>query len=242
MLIFKINVLADNGKTFLATLEVAFFLKELFMNDKTKLIENLIKAKKIYDKYLLNKDFLYIFKNQLNNKFEFFEMKCVKSNFLHLTGVETTIKALDFYKNLEKNRIPLDVINYKKNGTTKLKLQIFDRLPLLISTPVQVCFQDNFFTLKLEIDIFLNRPILDRKDIVLGLKQMKNFDFFVPASILKEEPQKIGKNFSRVLFILEKNKGDKKYGTIKYRVKDIELNKILSSINCNLVDEELLSN
>lgn len=177
------------------------------MNDKMKLIENLIKAKKIYDKYLLNKDFLYVFKNKLNNKFEFFEMKCVRSNFLHLTGVETKIKALDFYKNLEKNRIPLDAINYKRNGTTKLKLQIFDRLPLLISTPVQVCFQD---------------------------------DFFVPASILKEEPQKIGKNFSRVLFILEKNKGDKKYSTIKYRVKDIEFNKILNSINCDLIDKELL--
>lgn len=210
------------------------------MNDKMKLIENLIKAKKIYDKYLLNKDFLYVFKNKLNNKFEFFEMKCVRSNFLHLTGVETKIKALDFYKNLEKNRIPLSAINYKRNGTTKLKLQIFDRLPLLISTPVQVCFQDDFFTLKLEVDILLNKPVIDRKDIVLGLKQMENFDFFVPASILKEEPQKIGKNFSRVLFILEKNKRDKKYSTIKYRVKDIEFNKILNSINYDLIDKELL--
>ncbi|WP_308576233.1 hypothetical protein, partial [uncultured Fusobacterium sp.] len=72
------------------------------------------------------------------------------------------------------------------------------------------------------------------------IKKIKNFNFFVPASILKEEPQKIGKNFSRVLFILEKNKSDKKYSTIKYRVKDIEFNKILNSINCDLIDKELL--
>lgn len=192
------------------------------MNDKTKLMTELVKAKSTYDKYLLNKDFLYIFKNKITEKIDFFEMKCIANNFLHLTGVDTTIKAADFYKRLGENRISLKEIGYKSNGTTRLKLEVFDRIHLLVTSPVQVCFQDDFFTLKLRVDLLLNRPIANRKDIVLGLKQMRGFDFFVPASIIKEEPQKIGKDFSQVLCILEKNRGEREYNVIRYKAKEIK--------------------
>lgn len=213
------------------------------MNDKKDLMENLIKAKEIFDDYLLNKNFIYIFNNKLTNKIDFFEMKCISNNFLHLTGVETKITPSNFYKALDKKRLSLNSINYKSNGTTKLKLEIFNRLPLLLTSPVQVCFQDDFFTLKLQVDILINRPINDIKDIVLGLKRMENFDFFVPASILKEKPQNIGKIFSRVLCIFEKNRLEKKYNKIRYKAKnleDIELLNLLNKIDINLFDIELL--
>ena len=201
------------------------------MKDKTRLMIELLKAKAIYDKYLLNKDFLYIFKNKLTSRIEAFEMKCIANNFLHLTGVNTKLKASDFYKRLNENRLSLEEIDYKTNGTTRLKLSIFDRVPLLITSPVQVCFQDNFFTLKLEVDVMLNRPIMNRRDIILGLKQMKGFDFFVPASIIKEEPQKIGKDFSQVLCILGKNRGEEDYNVIKYKAKEVEdIDELISKI------------
>ncbi len=201
------------------------------MEDKTKLMSELLKAKSIYDEHLLNKDFLYIFKNKITEKIESFEMKCIANNFLHLTGVDTTIKSADFYKRLSENRISLKEIGYKSNGTTRLKLEVFDRIPLLITSPVQVCFQDNFFTLKLRVDILLNRPTINRKDIILGLKQMRGFDFFVPASIIKAEPQKIGRDFSQVLCILEKNRGEKEYSIIRYKAKEIEdIDELLAQI------------
>lgn len=201
------------------------------MEDKTKLISELLKAKSIYDEHLLNKDFLYIFKNKITEKIESFEMKCIANNFLHLTGVDTTIKSADFYKRLSENRISLKEIGYKSNGTTKLKLEVFNRIPLLITSPVQVCFQDNFFTVKLRVDILLNRTTLNRKDIILGLKQMRGFDFFVPASIIKAEPQKIGRDFSQVLCILEKNRGEKEYSVIRYKAKEIEdIDELLAQI------------
>lgn len=207
------------------------------MNEKTKLMELLLEAKKIYDKYLLNKDFLYIYIDSVTKKIKYIEMKCRNRNFLHLTGVKTHIKAKDFYKNLNKERISLEDIDYRSDGTTRLKLEVFGRIPLLFTSAVQICFQDDFFTLKLQVDLLINQPVRNRKDIVLGLKQQQNFDFFVPASLLKEEPQKIGKNFSRVLGILEKNEKDKKYYNIKYKAKDIDIPKIMDELDCELLEK-----
>lgn len=164
-------------------------------------------------------------------------MKCRNRNFLHLTGVKTHIKAKDFYKNLNKERISLEDIDYKSDGTTRLKLEVFGRIPLLFTSAVQICFQDDFFTLKLQVDLLINQPVRNKKDIILGLKQQQNFDFFVPASLLKEEPQKIGKNFSRVLGILEKNEKDKKYYNIKYKAKDIDISKIVDELDCELLEK-----
>lgn len=200
-------------------------------------MELLLEAKKIYDKYLLNKDFLYIYIDSVTKKIKYIEMKCRNRNFLHLTGVKTHIKAKDFYKNLNKERISLEDIDYRSNGTTRLKLEVFERIPLLFTSAVQICFQDDFFTLKLQVDLLINQPVRNRKDIVLGLKQQQNFDFFVPASLLKEEPQKIGKNFSRVLGILEKNEKDKKYYNIKYKAKDIDIPKIMDELVCELLEK-----
>ena len=206
------------------------------MKNKEKLLKDLNHAKKIFDKYLLNKDFLYIYENKNDNLIEYFEMKCTANNFLHLTGIKTNITASNFYSALSNGKISLKDIDYKLNGTTRLKLEVFSRLPLLFNSSIQVCFQDDFFTLRLQVDIMLNKLPLNRKDIILGLKKIKKSNFFVPASILKEEPQKIGKNFSRVLCIMEKNRFDKKYSVIKYKVKDIDIDELLNEIICEKID------
>ena len=206
------------------------------MKDKVKLLKDIEKSKIIFDDLLLNKNYMYIYRSNTNNKIEFFEVKCMSNNFLHLTGVKTSLKPSLFYSAIENNKLSLNQIDYKENGTTKLKLDIFEKLPLLFNSPIQVCFQDNFFTLKLSVDILLNRSNLNQKDIVLGLKRDKKFDFFIPASILKIEPKVIGKDFSRVLCILEKDRKEKKYSNIKYKVKDLEVLDILKEIDIELID------
>ena len=204
------------------------------MQTKEKLLKSIKEAKNIFDKTLLNKSFLYIYENKITSEIEFFEMKCSKNNFLHLTGTDTKLNGKMFYSALEENKLSLEEIGYKNNGTTRLKLDIFPRLPLLFNSAIQVCFQDEFFTLKLKVDIMINKSRLDQKDIILGLKKDKKYNFYVPASILKKEPREIGKNFSQVLCILEKNKDDINYNKIKYAVKNIDINCLLKSIPMNI--------
>ncbi|MBR8701283.1 hypothetical protein IX317_001520 [Fusobacterium sp. DD29] len=115
------------------------------MQDKKKLFKEIKEAKSVFDELLLNKEYKYIYKNVITGKKESFEMKCKASNFLHLTGVQTNLSGSNFYSALEKKRLSLKNIDYKENGTTKLKLDMFKRLNLLFSSAVQVCFHDNFF-------------------------------------------------------------------------------------------------
>ena len=201
------------------------------MQTKEKLLKNIKTAKDIFDKTLLDKEFLYIYKNKITSDIEYFIMKCSKNNFLHLTGIETKLKGKIFYSALEENKLSLEEIDYKNNGTTRLKLEIFPRLPLLFNSAIQVCFQDDFFTLKLKVDIMLNKPKIDQKDIILGLKKDKKYNFYVPASILKKEPREIGKNFSQVLCILEKNRNEKNYNKINYIAKDVEFKELFKHIS-----------
>ena len=200
------------------------------MQTKEKLLKSIKEAKNIFDKTLLNKSFLYIYENKITSQIEFFEMKCSKNNFLHLIGVETRLNRKMFYSALEENKLSLEEIDYKSNGTTRLKLDIFPRLPLLFNSAIQVCFQDEFFTLKLKVDIMINKTRLDQKDIILGLKKDKKYNFYVPASILKKEPREIGENFSKVLCVLEKNRNDINYQKIIYNVKNIEIMEVLKYI------------
>lgn len=199
--------------------------------DKKKLLEKIYLAKKIYDTTVLNKNFLYIFKNSINQKIEFIESSNLDSNFLHLTGIITTKKAKDFYKLLDKNKLSLNDIERRSDGWTDVKLNIFHKLPILFNSPVQLALHDNMYTLAFKADILVNKPNINREDIILGLKKNSNNNYYAPSSIIRKKPQLLGKNFSRVLFILSKEISQYKYSNVTYGVKDYTLDEIIKKSN-----------
>lgn len=214
------NKLVDNRKTFSATFRGSFFFKlGGAMQDKKKLFKEIQKAKAVFDEVLLNKEYKYIYKDIITGKIKSFEMKCMANNFLHLTGVKTRLTGSTFYSALDKKKLSFRDIDYKKNGTTKLKLDMFRRLKLLFTSAVQVSLHDDFFTLRLEVDILVHRSKREFKDIILGLKRDKSGEHFVPASLLKQKPNKVGTNFSPVLQILQKDRNEKEYSRIVYQSK-----------------------
>lgn len=195
--------------------------------EKKELLKKIYIAKEIYDKTVLNKNFLYIYKNSITNKMEYLESSNLASNFLHLTGIETAIKAKEFYKLLNNNRLNLKDIKEREDGWTRVKLDIFPRLPILFNSPIQISLQDNMYTLAFQADLIINKPSLEKEDIILGLKKNKNNDFYVPSSIIKRKPNLLGNHFSRVLFIFSKNITDIKYSTLNYKVNDFLLKDLL---------------
>lgn len=206
--------------------------------DKKTLLEQIYSAKSIYDTTVLNKNFLYIFINSITKKIDFIESSNLKSNFLHLTGVVTKRSGNDFYKLLHKNKLSLNDIDVREDGWTEIKLNIFDKLPILFNSPIQISLQDNMYTVAFEADILVNKPVIDREDIILGLKKNSTNDYYAPSSIIKKKPQLLGKNFSRVLFILLKNIEDDQYSITSFNAKDCILKDILKiSKNKTLQDK-----
>lgn len=77
----------------------------------------------------------------------------------------------------------------------------------------------------------LLESIKEAKEIFDNHLLNKNFLYVYKNTINeKEEPKKIGKNFSRVLCIMEKSLDEKQYNIIKYKVKDMEIEEILNNI------------
>lgn len=208
--------------------------------DKKKLLESLYSAKEVYDNTVLNKNFLYIFKNSLNQKIEFIESTNLSSNFLHLTGVVTSKSGKDFYKLLHKKKLSLNDISRREDGWTDVKLNIFHKLPILFNSSIQLGLHDNMYTIAFEADILVNKPVLDREDIVLGLKKNSNNDYYAPSSIIRKKPQLISKNFSRVLFVLSKDINDSKYSNITYNAKGCDLDEILKRSKNTVLKEKIL--
>ena len=202
--------------------------------EKKELLKKIYTAKDIYDRTVLNKNFLYIYKNSITNKFEYIESLNLNSNFLHLIGVKTPLKPKEFYKLLENKKIKLNDIEEREDGWTKVKLDIFHRLPILFNSPIQISLQDNMYTLAFQADLIINKPALEREDIILGLKKNKESDYYSPSSVIKRKPQLLGNHFSRVLFILSKNMNEPKYTEIKYSVEDLSLDSTLKKCNLDL--------
>ncbi|MGL4999562.1 MAG: PBECR4 domain-containing protein [Fusobacteriaceae bacterium] len=205
--------------------------------EKKELLKKIYKAKEIYDKIILNKNFLYIYKNTINNRIEYIESTNLSSNFLHLTGVKTKLKAKDFYKQLDNKKIKLENIDLDSNGWTRVKLDIFPRLPILFNSPIQISLQDNMYTLAFQADLIINKPNLQREDIILGLKKDVKSSYYAPSSIIKRKPQMLGNYFSRVLFILSKEISKEKYDVLNYKVENISLNDTLKKIEIELKEK-----
>ena len=205
--------------------------------EKTKLLKLIKDAKTVYDSLMLNKNFIYVYQNCLyNNRIDYIEAKCLSSNFLHLTGIKTQLKGHSFYKKLEQGRIALNDINEGPSGWTQLKLENFDKLKLLFNSPIQICLQDNMYTVAFQADVMLNRPNIEREDIILGLKKNSHEYYYAPSSIIKRAPNQIGSHFSRVICILSKNINETHYSSVTYKAKEIDILKIIPNEIKNKID------
>ena len=93
-------------------------------------------AKK-YHQNLLNKMLLVIYRDRHDNKIRYIEVVFHKRNYQHLTGLELIDKkgkvlrnqSINFYRKCIENKLSLNEIRFRPDGTTQLKLAA---LPILM--------------------------------------------------------------------------------------------------------------
>ena len=133
-----------------------------------------------------------------------YDMIFNKSNFMHLCGVKYEKGASDFFRDILDDKLELDKIQIKDDGSTIVKLQIISNL--------QYLFDKNIFLGPSgRIGYTTYDGVIEHKVMVLLLKRAKSV--YVPNSILNKTRS------SRV---------------VTERVKSIEIyegNKLLRSIS-----------
>lgn len=181
---------------------------------------------KQYQQKLLNKNMLIIYRERQDNAIHYIEVAFYKRNYQHLTGLELVDKkgnvlrnqSVNFYRKCVENKLSTDEFQFKRDGTTQLKLEA---LPTLL---------DITKITKIAGDYNKSRPYLFVDKLIggvnfcLGLSQEDNV--YVPSSALLEDIKKLTDAPSQVLAILEKDFDTDIYFNVKHVAKGVNLKEV----------------
>ena len=148
-----------------------------------------------------------------NNNYFFIETAFIPGNFLHLSGVESSLDATKFLDAAFDNRLSINDIGFKKDGTTELKLSVLLNLMNIHKIAKMIGDYD-----------FSGRHLIADKlagttASVMGF--IKDNDYFYPSSVLKENLCNIAiKPYSRILATFIKSQKEEKYKQLSYVIKD----------------------
>jgi hypothetical protein len=188
---------------------------------------------KLYRQKLLNKKMLIIYRDRNDNKIRYIEVVFYERNYQHLTGLELVGKdgrvqknqSVNFYRKCIENKLSTEEIQFKKDGTSQLKLEA---LPVLMDVTkiTKITGDYNYSRPYLLVD-----KIIGGVNFCLGLS--KEEDVYVPSSALLENIKRLTDAPSQVLVILEKDIDEALYSIVKHVAKGLNLENIRLSDEIN---------
>lgn len=205
------------------------------IDKKNAIRQDIIDSAGIYSQNLAGKAFLYVYGE------EFFEVSFPVDHFLHLTGVETTLSAKDFYKNAKKGKHTNSQFYFDARhpyANAKKKLPCLKRLPEL--TNDMVCILKDMQTVTI-----IYKLSVTNLEFTLGLTEnvdnqgKKINDFFLPMSLRVEDTSVEKSNDGEIVdFIFSKDASKTKYDSILVKDK----HKIIPDSVKHLVSDSLYRN
>jgi len=183
---------------------------------------------KDYDRRLKGKQFIFIYRDSVDNSVRYFEVYFAKENYQHLTGVELIDRtgkirkhvADLFYEKCLHNRLGKNEIQFKKDGTTNLKLAA---LPALMKIQEITKIAGNYNGIR---PYLIADKVIGNINFCLGILKDTKEDYYVPASTLLEDIKKLTNAPSQVLAIFSKETSESVYKKICHVAKGLNLNKL----------------
>lgn len=181
---------------------------------------------KQYQQRLLNKKLIIIYREKKDNVIRYIEVVFHERNYQHLTGLELIDKkgnvlrnqSMNFYRKCIENKLSVEELRFKQDGTTQLKLEA---LPVLMDVTKITKITGNYNNVRPYL--FVDK-VIGGVNFCLGLSRDDNV--YVPSSALLEDIKRLTEAPSQVLAILEKDVGTDIYSTIKHVAKGLNLSNI----------------
>lgn len=181
---------------------------------------------KQYQQGLLNKKLIIIYREKKDNVIRYIEVVFHERNYQHLTGLELIDKkgnvlrnqSMNFYRKCIENKLSVEELRFKQDGTTQLKLEA---LPVLMDVTKITKITGNYNNVRPYL--FVDK-VIGGVNFCLGLSRDDNV--YVPSSALLEDIKRLTEAPSQVLAILEKDVDTDIYSTIKHVAKGLNLSNI----------------
>ena len=183
---------------------------------------------KAYNQNLEDKKYMIIFRDMTDNGIKFLEIYFGKENYQHLTGVELVDEngnvrkhvAELFYEKCLNNRLRKDEIQFKKDGTTNLKLAA---LPVIMQIHKVTKIAGGYNGTR---PYLVADKLIGNVNFCLGLIKDSNSEYYLPASSLLESIKKLTNEPSQVLAIFSKDKAEAFYKKVRYVAKGLNLKRL----------------
>jgi hypothetical protein len=192
---------------------------------KSEAAQIITSCAKLYNENLENKNFLFIFNDK--NNIQYLETLFLPRNYKHLTGVESSSKAVkssDFYNLCLSGRLSPDDFELHKNGTTDMKLSV---LPQVMNIHKNAKMIGNFNSIKFEL---ITEKIIGTVTACIGFVCENNF--YVPNTVLREDTRTVVETpAKRIIAIFQKEIREQHYCINTYLAKGISLEYLLSLDN-----------
>lgn len=189
----------------------------------------IINAAKEYDSKLCDRHFLIIYKK--DNQIESCEVGFRDYNFLHLTGIKTSLSAQQFYNACINGKLSVNDISISSDGKTQQKLAV---LPYLSELLYNRCMIGDFINsgISIRADYFVG----DTKAIIsVGFRSNSSVDF--PVSLYNDDIRKLSNPTCQVLAIYSKRYNETNYTDITYCIKDFDKSILPSNILDRIVKQ-----
>jgi hypothetical protein len=181
--------------------------------NKKEALKIVFNCAKLYKENLEGRNLLFLSVYN-KTKFNYIEVRFLKSNYQHLTGVvvnEENISPSYFYEKCLNKRLSINEFEFKSDGTTPLKLSVLEQLMNIYKNS------------KMIGDFNSTKPVLYSDKLTgdtfacMGFR--KDNQFYVPVTVLKEDTRDLINNQERIIAIFSKNINEELYKNLNYLVK-----------------------
>ncbi|MEE1047325.1 MAG: PBECR4 domain-containing protein [Clostridia bacterium] len=204
--------------------------------DRRKIVSEIIEAAKMYKRNLVGKTFLYVFGDS------YIEVMFKAKDFRHLTGVDTSLSAKDFYKKAQKGSLQATQIFFSSRHPYNLARKKLKHLQNISSLSMSGGFilKDittqtetyKYGTTDLHFSICFNKECNDE-----GIEQG---DCFIAKSLRDEDCFSKSNDVFVVTHIYSKSNDEKKYNQELYREIGFTIDDLSSEIKSKLSDDFLV--
>lgn len=200
--------------------------------DRVLMAKEICKAAKLYKEHLVGKKFLYVFEGR------YIEVIYKADNFRHLTGVDTSLSAKDFYKYANHNKLQAKQIYFSAVhpfSLCKRKIKHICEIATLASSEnfmLEEIQTDSktykFGTTDLKFSLCMNRE----KDEQGNYKS----ECYIVQSLRDEDCFSKSKTAYEVSYILVKQNDEKKYKDVLYKGNNFSMEELPDEIKQMIVE------
>lgn len=147
--------------------------------NKREALDTILKCAHQYDLHLKDHNVMFIVLEK-DRSLSSIEASFREANFLHLTGVTSSLNCTDFYKACIDNMLSLEQFEFKK-ATTDLKLQVLNQAMLIDKTAKMIGeFNNSGISLYSE-------KIVGNISVCMSFVKNDKIGYYVPNTVLKSD-------------------------------------------------------